>query len=374
MKKFDADLWSGVLGTLVCLGVGLPVIVLGLGGADITSIPIAAWTAIFGVFMLAYVLCGWFFTEIPIRVARAVFAVQVAAGIAVLFTAPGTGWLPILLVFTSALSTYLVPRWATGVVVAVNTISIGIAGFVASGSLLATLPVAALYLLLQGATVLSVMALERETSMRLELTEAHVELRAATTLLAESSRAEERLRIARELHDLVGHQLTVLALELETASHLSSPPASEHVDRARSVARQLLADVRSTVGEMRKHPGDLRIALAEVVRDLPTPEVHISVGEAVHTDEIVTTTLVRCVQEVVTNTIRHSQATELWIEIQADADGSVTLQAHDNGVGTATLVLGNGLRGMVERIERLGGSAQFMTSPAFSVRAQVPAP
>jgi signal transduction histidine kinase len=77
------------------------------------------------------------------------------------------------------------------------------------------------------------------------------ELRATRALLAESTRMNERVRISRELHDLLGHHLTALALNLEVASHLVQGQAQEHVRKAQSVAKLLLSDVREAVSQLR---------------------------------------------------------------------------------------------------------------------------
>ncbi|MGO1226527.1 MAG: sensor histidine kinase [Brachybacterium sp.] len=133
------------------------------------------------------------------------------------------------------------------------------------------------YLMIQLATVFSTLTLLREKRMRTELAQAHVDLKAAGILLAESTRTAERLRISRELHDLIGHQLTVLTLNLEAARHVGPDRAREHVARADAVARGLLRDVRSTVGELRTQPVDLQEALRSMVEGIPGLQVDIAV-------------------------------------------------------------------------------------------------
>jgi signal transduction histidine kinase len=74
----------------------------------------------------------------------------------------------------------------------------------------------------------------------------------------------------------------------------------------------------------------------------------------------------------VTNAIRHAEAERLWIDIDAEG-GSVVFTARDDGRGATEIVLGNGLRGMTERLEALGGSVGFSGEDGFRVRAEVPA-
>lgn len=94
-----------------------------------------------------------------------------------------------------------------------------------------------------------------------ELAAAHQRLAQAQVLLAERSRTEERLRIARDLHDSIGHQVTALTLDLEVASHLAQGPITEHVARSKALAREILAEMRGVVSAMRDEsvnlPGEL---------------------------------------------------------------------------------------------------------------------
>ncbi|WP_250442912.1 sensor histidine kinase [Actinotalea sp. C106] len=373
MARFDAEIWSGVLGTAICAAVGVPVVVLVAQGSEVTVGPPALWFVVFGGFLAALVTGTWFEGGLHRTRARAIFGVQVVLGAAAVLLAPRAGFLPIVLVFTSAFSCYVLTRRETIGVVALNTAVVGVAVATGPAGLLEVLLSAGLYLLLQSASVLSVLAFQREERSRRELAEAHVELRAATALLEESSRAAERLRISRDLHDLLGHQLTALTLELEVASHHSTPPAREHVTRASRIARELLADVRTTVGELRRRTPDLTAALEALVADLHEPTVHLSVESPPTLDDETTTILLRCAQEVVTNAIRHAEATHLWIEVGQDDQGSTLLTAWDDGLGAHPIRLGHGLRGLTERIEGLGGRVVFTGDQGFRVSAVVPA-
>ena len=98
---------------------------------------------------------------------------------------------------------------------------------------------AAMYLGISTTTFVTSMIAWQQAEAREEQRRLNAELRATRALLAESSRLGERMRISRELHDLVGHHLTALSLNLEVASHLVSGQAQEHVRQAQSVARLL---------------------------------------------------------------------------------------------------------------------------------------
>ena len=210
---------------------------------------------------------------------------------------------------------------------------------------------------------------------REELRRVNSELRATQSLLAENTRIAERVRIARELHDLVGHHLTALSLNLEVASHTSEGKSKEHVDRAGSIARLLLSDVREVVSDMRQDDRvDLREAIRELASGVPEPAIHLDIPDELSlTDPKRAQILLRCAQEVITNAVRHASASNLWISLTADDDG-LRLEARDDGRGAVELLPGNGLTGMRERIKELGGRLEIMTRPnsGFRINAWMP--
>ncbi|GMU44286.1 MAG: hypothetical protein AMXMBFR25_22720 [Lysobacterales bacterium] len=232
-----------------------------------------------------------------------------------------------------------------------------------------------LYLSLSTLTFFSSFVAERQTRAREELRVVNSELRATQLLLAESERASERLRISRELHDVVGHHLTALSLNLEVASHLVEGKALGHVKQAQSVSKQLLADVRQAVSVLRGSDRmDLPVALRELVASVPAPEVHLQLPERLEiADARRAQVLVRLTQEILTNSMRHARARNLWLHFRLDAD-EVELVARDDGRGAAELKAGNGLTGMRERLEIFGGSLDIETRPGygFVVLARLP--
>ncbi|MDA3649698.1 histidine kinase [Saccharopolyspora indica] len=366
MRGLGAEGWSGIAMLLVSAGVGLPVLV----GAVDPALPRPVWTAAFAAVFVAV----WFMLSSERRNVRlGCFAAATGLAWLTVLTAPDAGLMPVLLVVIAALGPEVVGMRANFAVVLLNTAVI-VASMVVRDLGAADLWIAGgFYLLIQVSAVLSVLAIGREKRMRRELAEAHVDLQAATVLLGESARSTERLRIARELHDLVGHQLTVLTLELEAARHRDGAAGREHVERANSVARALLSDVRATVGEIRAAPaGSLADALAEVGRAVPGLDVAVDVAAGVEVDEEQTTVLVRAVQEIVTNSLRHSGAKELWVLVERDGT-KVRLTAGDDGRGASPVVPGNGLRGLAERFANAGGEAEFDGSNGFRVAAWVPA-
>jgi signal transduction histidine kinase len=215
----------------------------------------------------------------------------------------------------------------------------------------------------------------RQNAARDELRRVNSELRATQALLEENTRVAERVRIARELHDLVGHHLTALTLNLEVVTHLVDGKVLEHVQQAHSLARLLLADVREVVSDMRQDDTvNLADALHKLTEGVPQPRIHLDLpAQAVMTEPQRAQILLRCVQEMITNSVRHAQADNLWIRLSVTGDG-LAMSARDDGVGTDKVALGNGLTGMTERLKHLGGKLEIESQPGagFALHAWLP--
>jgi signal transduction histidine kinase len=141
---------------------------------------------------------------------------------------------------------------------------------------------------------------------------------------------------------------------------------AEALREARVATRQLLGEVRDVVGELRHERAfDLKRALARLLVDAPGLEVEFTLSPDLDVrDPTAAHALFRCAQETLTNTIRHAGASRMWIDLRQDADG-IRLKTRDDGCGAPGLREGNGLRGMRERIESLGGRLE-LASPRGS--------
>jgi signal transduction histidine kinase len=238
-----------------------------------------------------------------------------------------------------------------------------------------TLRLLATYLGLQTLTLFSSVFAASEARARAELARVNAELRATQELLVESGRLAERERISRELHDVLGHGLTALSLNLEAAGHLGSEPALTHIRRAQAMTKQMLGDLRTVVSALRKvETLDLTSALRALVESVASPRIHLEVhGELRIADPLRAHALLRCVQEIITNTVRHAAASHLWIDL-VETEGRLEVRARDDGRGAQRLRPGYGLTGMRERIEELGGRLEIQSQPrdGFEVRAWMP--
>lgn len=215
-----------------------------------------------------------------------------------------------------------------------------------------------------------------ERRSRAELEQRNRELLAAEAMLDASSRLAERARISRELHDTIGHHLTVLSVNLEVLRHHADDRTLDAVLAARTVTRLMLADVRDVVTTLRQDRAiDLKLALSKLATGSGPPDVHLCVADdAEVTDPACAHAVFRCAQEAITNAVRHAEARHVWIDLACSPDGGIELQVRDDGRGARQIVFGNGLRGMRERVEEIGGRLDVSTGPGagFGVRARIP--
>lgn len=208
------------------------------------------------------------------------------------------------------------------------------------------------------------------------LVEANQQLSMAREQIARLAVGEERLRFARDLHDLIGHSLSVIALKSELAGRLikATPGLAAHeVEDIEQVARGALREVREAVAGYRQPTlnaelAGAREALTTAGIELQAEDEHMPVPPAVEA------VLAWTVREGVTNVMRHSQARRCAIRI-FNKDGYATVEVVDDGRG-GTPEPGSGLRGLRERVVERGGTltAEPLPHEGFRLRVTLPLP
>jgi two-component system, NarL family, sensor histidine kinase DesK len=201
------------------------------------------------------------------------------------------------------------------------------------------------------------------------------DLEAARAEVAELAASEERLRLSRDMHDLLGHNLSVIALKSELARKLlgRDPQAAEREVRdIESVARTSLQEARTAVRGLRT--ASLSSELDRAREALEAAGIEIEVRPAGPMPARVETTLGFAVREATTNVIRHSQARRCEIAVRR-VGALAELEVRDDGVGPAKVGDGgSGLRGLAERLAEADGTLE--TGPAedsgFRLIARVP--
>ena len=204
-----------------------------------------------------------------------------------------------------------------------------------------------------------------------ELAATNADLLATRSLLAETARDSERLRLSRELHDVAGHKLTALKINLAALARDPRFTGDEQVDLCARLADELLADIRGVVQQMRRDDGfDLGDALHALAAPFPRPQLHLQIAPQARVATLAQAEAVlRAVQESLTNAVRHSQAHHLWVVLDRVGD-ELKLDIRDDGRSHGTLTAGNGLTGMRERLEAVGGGLNIERTDTGGVRLQ----
>lgn len=220
-----------------------------------------------------------------------------------------------------------------------------------------------------------------------ELHTAHEQLQALHRRAREAAVAEERNRLAREIHDTLAHYLTVINLQLEAAEKLGDAPgrAGEQVQRARRLTLECLQEVRRSVAALRAStldelslPAALERLVAEFARGTGIDvQLELRIAEDERLPPEVALALYRVAQEGLTNVHRHARAGHVRIAL-ARHGGEFELVVQDDGVGPERADTngegGFGLLGLRERVELLGGRLGFGSGPSGGGRLAVTLP
>jgi two-component system sensor histidine kinase DesK len=197
-------------------------------------------------------------------------------------------------------------------------------------------------------------------------------LKKADEEIQQLAKIAERERIARDLHDVLGHTLSIIVLKSELASKLidSDPAAAgREIRDVENVSRQALAEVRKAIVGYRAT--DLRSELTRAMDTLATAGIDVETDWTdLRVAAALENVLALALREAVLNVVRHSHARRCRLRLSA-ADGVCHLEVYDDGRG-ASAIEGNGLRGMRERVEALGGGLHKQLERGTLLRITLP--
>jgi signal transduction histidine kinase len=328
------------------------------------------------VLYLALGIWGFEFAQRVRRIPVSLAYLLVEFGIGMRLTGMAAGGLlPLILLPLAAQAVALLPRvWAALMCMLV------IAGVSGNLSWVPTWPIWFRNLSSATAAVVFVVvyvgvaAREREARQRVERLSAEV---------AQLAAANERNRLAREIHDTLGHYLTVIHVQLEAARALlhSEPDRGLlAINRAQALAKDGLTAVRQSVKALRE---DARVegvaeqlaSLVDASRDESFRATFGTEGSPRPVSAAVALALHRTALEALTNVRRHAAATKVVFTLAYRDDGRVHLRVEDDGQGTTALTGGFGLVGIRERAEQLGGSVAYRSAPGegFTLDVELPA-
>ncbi|KJQ59457.1 sensor histidine kinase [Streptococcus gordonii] len=211
--------------------------------------------------------------------------------------------------------------------------------------------------------------------------QANRELNSYLALSEKIAEDRERKRIAREIHDTLGHALTGISAGIDAVKVLvdiDTNRAKEQLNNVSVVVRDGIRDVRGSLNKMR--PGalennTLKEALIKIIREyeaISNLEIHLCYEwDNIDLDIAKEDIVFRVIQESITNSVRHGHAKTIWIEL-LEEDEAYVMTIHDDGVGFDELRYGYGLKQMQERLMIIGGSVHFENRDGFYTHIEIP--
>ncbi len=208
----------------------------------------------------------------------------------------------------------------------------------------------------------------------LRFIESTLALRRAQEEIAQLAKLEERSRIARDLHDILGHSLSLVVLKSELTQALlrrgAEGEAEREIAELQAVARAALAEVRGAVSGYRKET--LAAELLRAPTTLAAAGIRCEVeGELSGLTDGQDAALALVVREAVTNVARHSAARSCGIRLWREG-GQMCLRVRDDGRASEVVTPGNGLGGMTERLSALGGDVTWRGGNGFTLEVSLP--
>jgi signal transduction histidine kinase len=241
---------------------------------------------------------------------------------------------------------------------------------------LPTIPFAVYLLLAQSALWFMASSNIDEWQAHQETATAHAQLHATQQLLTEAVARNERTRIARDLHDQMGHHLVALNMQLQVLEKKLPESGLPELGHARELARDLFEDVRATLLQLRQDQSDFGELLERMLANIPYLKYSVAIdSELLMLDARLASCLLRVVQESITNALKHSDASRLSVTLSRDEQNGIRMEVQDNGrtAKTADFGAGVGLAGLGERVRELGGVLQSgPTGQGFRLVAEFP--
>ncbi|HLF01015.1 MAG TPA: sensor histidine kinase, partial [Anaerolineales bacterium] len=316
------------------------------------------------------------------------FAIQIALVAAIFYLSDLSGFFIIIVLPLVSHSILLLPRTGAAIVCALLLLLCGVVVGVRTSlsvAIQATLSMAAGFAFVAVFTELAMneqRARAEVERLAAELTEANQKLREYAAQVEELATVRERNRLAREIHDGLGHYLTVVNMQIQAARAVqASDPAraAEAMGKAGAMAQEALADVRRSVAALRASPTENK-SLPDTLRAL-TDEIRASGIAAEFTvrgslrplSPPAELTLYRAAQEALTNVRKHAHASAVEVALEY-GDASARLAVRDNGVGSDDANGGFGLVGVRERALLLNGQVMVSTAKGEGFRLEIELP
>jgi signal transduction histidine kinase len=306
------------------------------------------------------------------------FVTQIILGVLIVYLGGGVGFNAMVLLPLAGHSVVLLPEFwrytVNGVIICVYAVTIRLmtGGWDAMWANLPVFIAGQVFIL-----VFTQMAVSEEHA-RHEIQDLVEELGAANRRLREYALqagdlaiSNERNRMAREIHDGLGHHLTALNMQIKAARAVlgsNVQKAGELLSNAEGLTQQALVDVRQSVSALRETGDDMR-SLPEQIQSALNPCIENGImvrfhliGEPRNVSAQISLTLYRSTQECVNNALKHSAARQILVELDYTSQKEIGFSFYDDGVGCQNADGGFGLIGMKERVQLLEGEMIISTA------------
>lgn len=231
--------------------------------------------------------------------------------------------------------------------------------------------------------------IDEVNSLYVQLRKANEDLQKANEQLKEYSKitekmgeTKERNRLAREIHDTLGHTLTGISAGIDACITMVEKDPKEtkkQLEVISRVTREGINEIRRSVNKLRPDTLErlsLESAIHQMIIEIESmTQTHIYFSSDVMDLKFASDeedAIYRVIQESLTNAIRHGKATQIWVHIKDGGNGEIILTVRDDGIGCKEMKKGFGMRHIIERIKMLNGTVEFDGTDGFTVTARIP--
>ena len=218
---------------------------------------------------------------------------------------------------------------------------------------------------------------EKKDILYRELLDTHKQLKESTDELKRLSAIEERNRIARDIHDTLGHNMTALIMQLQMAEHYAKSDevkSSQMLNNSLNTAKESLSKIREVVETLRGNEVTPKMEIKTLVKEFSEKtgaEIELKIEGEISNNHGVNSAIYHILQEGMTNAIRHGNASKIWINL-IYSNEYIKFNIKDNGAGALAFIEGFGMKGIRERAESFGGNVEFKSQDGFIIDGFIP--
>ena len=215
---------------------------------------------------------------------------------------------------------------------------------------------------------------EKKDILYKELLETHKKLKEYTDELNRLSVIEERNKIARDIHDNLGHNMTALIMQLQMVDHYTNidfVKSKELLNNSLKTARDSLSSIREAVETLRGKESSLSLEkaikiLVEEFSKKTGTQIELKIDGEISINHGINSTIYHILQEGLTNAVRHGKADRIWVTLKYTNE-FIKFNIKDNGQGAVAFIEGYGIKGIKERVRDYNGNVEFTSQNGFTI-------